>query len=82
MEIEIKRITCCSCGVLFWIEETYYDRLKEKHTSFYCPNGHAQHFTAETDAEKYRKLHQEELNKRVGLEKEIKILKGKKKVKK
>lgn len=85
MEIEIKKITCCNCGVLFWVEESHYNELKAKHTSFNCPNGHPQHFTAETDAEKYRKLYNEELNKRCELdrekfklEKDIKNLKRKK----
>jgi RNase P subunit RPR2 len=86
MEVEIKRITCCSCGVLFWVGESHYNELKEKHTTFYCPNGHPQHFVAETDAEKFRKLYNEALGDKINirnkLEKEIRNLKGKKKGKK
>jgi NMD protein affecting ribosome stability and mRNA decay len=46
--------TCCSCGVAFGLEKWMRKRLVESHDSFYCPNGHAQHFTGKTEAQQLR----------------------------
>jgi hypothetical protein len=50
--------TCCNCGVLFaWPQELQQKALEERGPrgrSFYCPNGHAQHFTGKTEEEKLR----------------------------
>jgi hypothetical protein len=45
---------CCECGVAFAITKEMQDRLKENHKWFYCPNGHSQHYTGKSDAEKLR----------------------------
>ena len=89
MEIEIRKITCSSCNVLFWIGEDHHIHLTESHKSFYCPNGHSIHFTAETEAEKLRKqlgrVIDEKSNcymKTLELKREIKKLKKKTKSKK
>ena len=50
--VEIIEISCCNCGVSFWITEQYNDELLRCHNSFYCPNGHKQYYTGKTDAEK------------------------------
>lgn len=52
--ITLKSETCCNCGVVFGIESNHRQRLIETHASFYCPNGHSQHYTAKTEAEKLR----------------------------
>jgi hypothetical protein len=41
---------------VFGLSDEQYEVLLESHGSFYCPNGHPQHFTGESDAEKFRKL--------------------------
>lgn len=45
--------TCCQCGVAFGIPS---DLQKELHsrlgTSFYCPNGHGQHYTGKTEEQR------------------------------
>lgn len=53
----LEAISCChiGCGIVFGIEASYREELKRTHGSFYCPNGHSQHFTAETDAERIQK---------------------------
>jgi hypothetical protein len=38
--IELEQDTCCSCGIVFAIPKDKYSHLKEKHGTFYCPNGH------------------------------------------
>jgi hypothetical protein len=37
--------TCCNCGVHFAMDERYWDEKKLKGGTFYCPNGHGQHYT-------------------------------------
>lgn len=36
---------CCNCGVLFGMAEGLYTERQTKGGSFWCPNGHNQHFT-------------------------------------
>jgi hypothetical protein len=54
-EINMKVLTCCSCGIagdgaVRWIKEREND-----HKSFYCPNGHKQYFPHESDEECLRR---------------------------
>lgn len=53
-DVPLHQITCCmeDCHVIFWITDAMDDRLREKHTSFYCPHGHSQSYLAKTLAEK------------------------------
>lgn len=57
VNIETKTITCCAagCGIPFAVPEHWYDKRREDHTLFYCPNGHSQHFSGATEAEKLRR---------------------------
>lgn len=45
-------ISCYKCGVSFGVSQSFRNQLRESHESFYCPNGHSQHFYGKTDAEK------------------------------
>lgn len=45
---------CINCGIPFAIPTDYRNRLKEKHTTFYCPNGHSQFYSGKTEAEQLR----------------------------
>lgn len=47
--------TCCNCGIVFGLDESYRRRLLQSHDDFYCPNGHPQHFVGETDKERLQK---------------------------
>jgi hypothetical protein len=47
---------CCNCGVAFAIPLDLYNILRQTKRSFYCPNGHGQSFTAQTEAERLQKL--------------------------
>ncbi len=40
-------LTCCvdGCGIEFCLPRSVYERRLEDHKTFYCPNGHSQHFT-------------------------------------
>lgn len=53
---------CCNCGIVFAVDRAVQARWREKGTSFYCPNGHRQHYT-ETDIQRLQKqLEQEKRN--------------------
>jgi hypothetical protein len=43
---------CINCGIPFAIPKNYQERLREKHTNFFCPNGHTQYYPGESDTEK------------------------------
>src|SRR4051812_3178393 len=43
---------CCICGVGFAMETGLYAQRRADRKSFWCPNGHSQHFTGETDDER------------------------------
>jgi hypothetical protein len=44
-------ITCCHeiCGLTFYVPRGWHDQRLSNGKSFYCPNGHSQHFTGEID---------------------------------
>jgi len=37
--------TCCGCGVVFGMSPAHHARRKYDCDTYYCPNGHGQHFT-------------------------------------
>lgn len=43
---------CTVCGVLFAITKDYQYRAEMSHETFYCPNGHGQHYPEKTSEEK------------------------------
>jgi len=48
--------TCCNCGTPFGIEHTLRMRFLDERpgATFYCPNGHAQHYLGKTDVQRER----------------------------
>jgi hypothetical protein len=46
---------CCACGVKFGMLEAYQKKKRETKDTFHCPNGHPQHYTGETEADKLRR---------------------------
>ena len=56
MDVQIVEISCYTCGVSFWVTENHNKELLRCHNSFYCPNGHRQHYLGETEAEKYKRI--------------------------
>lgn len=54
MDVDISMISCCECGVPFWITNSFHRKLVDSEKTFYCPNGHAQHFS-ETENSRLKK---------------------------
>ncbi len=52
---DMQTETCCNCGTHFAMDIQIYKQRVEDHKSFFCPNGHSQHYVGETQADKLRK---------------------------
>jgi len=51
---QLKSTTCCACGMEFAMPTEYYQRRLNDHQPFFCPTGHRQWFTAETEEARLR----------------------------
>lgn len=58
--LTIKTTTCITCGCVIGMQDELYDQRLRDHKGYYCPNGHSQHFTSESDVEKAERLLREE----------------------
>ncbi len=50
MESEV--CTCSECGIEYRVPGNWYRSRRDDHASFWCPNGHEQHFSGKSDKEK------------------------------
>ena len=82
--VEFHVEECCNCGVVFAMTiEFYRARQKEKEEgSFYCPNGHGQHYMGKSDEQRRKEAErqraasdaalQAERDQRLAAERELK----------
>jgi len=56
--------TCCNCFTHFVMDRSLYDHHRTNGGTFYCPNGHGQHY-AETEVQRLKKQ-LDNANKRMG----------------
>lgn len=52
--VGLTHVECYLCACAFAIPTSLYDRRCEDHGDFWCPNGHRQHFTGKSSAERLR----------------------------
>lgn len=53
--VTLATVACCNCGVVFAMPaDLRAKRVADKET-FWCPNGHSQHFTGTSDADRAKK---------------------------
>ena len=45
---------CCNCGMSFAMTADFKRRRIDDRALFYCPSGHAQHYTGKTEAQKLK----------------------------
>ncbi|GAF86740.1 unnamed protein product [marine sediment metagenome] len=45
---------CCMCAVVYWVTEPFYKERMRTGKSFYCPNGHEQHYT-NNEADRFKR---------------------------
>lgn len=57
MQVQLILQTCChsECGLSFAVPKTWDDARRKDHNRFYCPNGHGQSYSGETEAERLRR---------------------------
>lgn len=48
-------LSCYLCGTVFWMSEDMYEARLRDHRDFWCPAGHSQVFTGETEEQKLRR---------------------------
>jgi hypothetical protein len=64
--VTFRTITCCqaNCGITFAVPDWWMKNRRTDHSFWYCPHGHSQHFTRESDADKAgrfeKKYHEEQ----------------------
>ncbi|GAA3730349.1 hypothetical protein GCM10022239_03680 [Leifsonia bigeumensis] len=49
------------CGVVFALSDNYVAARRRDHKTWYCPNGHAQHYPSESDIERAERRRKEAL---------------------
>lgn len=52
--VQLSRVDCASCGMVFAITDNFQAERREDHASFYCPNGHRQFYPQKSEAERLR----------------------------
>lgn len=50
----LVRETCCNCHISFGMTKAMREARLEDLKTFYCPNGHAQHYTGKPTSERLR----------------------------
>ncbi len=59
LPVRLEMETCITCGIAFAVPSDWRVHIKRSHEWFYCPNGHQQHYSSESDMEKARRLARE-----------------------
>lgn len=58
---EFKEMNCGECGITFFVPHNFYNERKKDHSiEWFCPNGHGRVFSGETEAEKFKRLYEDE----------------------
>lgn len=58
LTVKFTSITCCykECGIVFAVPFSWDRQRRSDHSDWYCPNGHIQHYSGESDAEREKRL--------------------------
>lgn len=51
---EFRVSVCTKCGTVYAVLQNFIDERQDDHNTFYCPNGHGQHFPQMSDEEKLK----------------------------
>lgn len=52
--VQLELISCYKCGVEFGMTASMNRQRLDDRETFYCPNGHGQHYSGKTEAQKER----------------------------
>jgi hypothetical protein len=55
MIVDSASLTCSDCGIPFEVPSHWKHAKQNDHSTFWCPNGHKQHFPSESSEERFRR---------------------------
>jgi hypothetical protein len=55
MSDDLESGNCSECGIAYALPKEFRAARRNDHKPFMCPNGHAQHYPQETEADKLNK---------------------------
>jgi hypothetical protein len=61
--VELEIHECGTCGVMFGMGIGFVNARRDDHKTWYCPNGHRWHFTAESREEQLKRERDEARNR-------------------
>lgn len=56
--LKLIDITCCSCYMHFAMDSAFNKKCLANHQTFYCPAGHGQSYTGESEVQKLKRENQ------------------------
>ena len=56
MTIETTELSCAKCYIIFYVTRAHRNRLQNSKETFFCPSGHMQTFTGETEEQKITRI--------------------------
>lgn len=66
LSVDFVTETCCyeDCNITFAFTRDFYNRVRNDHSWWFCPRGHTQHYTGESDQQKLEraKIREQQLN--------------------
>lgn len=71
-EYEFNAVDCANCGMPFGITPDFEQRRRQDHRSFYCPSGHSQSYSQESEEERLRKRLEAE-QRQTRMERELRL---------
>lgn len=77
---ELVTETCCQCGMLYAMTREFYKDRQERRRgdcTFYCPRGHPQYYTGESEAQKLRRERDRLLQNEAYLQDQLKVARNK-----
>lgn len=54
MTVEMAQETCITCGISWAVPLPFQQKRKKDHVTYFCPNGHGQHWTGKSEEERLR----------------------------
>ena len=52
LDVDLETTSCSECGTTFAAPDVWLRGRRRDHATFYCPNGHGQHFPGKSDLER------------------------------
>lgn len=77
VSLNLSTCNCSECGIVYTLPCNFRETRVDDHGTFYCPNGHQQHFPGKSVKEELREENIELENENIKLEASLKYYKNK-----